>query len=256
VEKSTIVKWLGIFVLIVMGASMFAAIFLYNPQNSTPSSDEDAFPVATSQDKQFSYSLAFDTNVLKELSLIKFAALTNLYDIGRIDSSVMKIQGVSKISSEFRKDSMDANEWVYYAEISLKKDADSASAAQSIFDLNYFNHEAGYDARKYVSIAAPPSILIHNTDLNVDRNFVFTQSTLPALASLGTSINDELSVTGTIVLQGKAIIDLQVIEAVNKTRSKLYEDLVKQLQADQNKPLDTNSPGSIGTNKPTDSNKP
>jgi hypothetical protein len=67
-DNSTIVKWLGVFILIFMAGSMFAGIFLYSEPQPTDNPD-DFLPV--SQDKEFSYSIDFNATVLKDLGSLR-----------------------------------------------------------------------------------------------------------------------------------------------------------------------------------------
>ena len=238
-EKSEVVKYLGLFVFAVMALSMIAAVFIYNPNTST-TTGEDPFPQA--QENTFTYSLSFDTRAIKELSAMRFAAVTSEPDKVLIDNMVFKTPGVSKVSSTFRKEKMDDNSWVYLAEITSKKDTDLSALANSIGDLNVFDKEQGFDSMKYISVSVPSSVMIHNTDLNIDRNYSFTTTTLSSIARQSTVINDEITVGGTIQLKGNVILALELVESVNKTQAAQMDELLKQMQIDENKSVDVNAP--------------
>jgi len=238
-DKAQLVRFLGLFVFVVMALSMVAIGVLSVDKNSTNTND-DQLPSPT--ENAFTYSLSFDTNALKELSSMRIGAMTSQTNKAEIDAAVLKVEGVSKVSSQFKKTSVDANEWVYLAEISLKKGSDASSVAKEISDINFFGKEQGFEAMKYITISSPSSVMLHNADLNIDRNFSFPMSTTSALSNLATQSGDELVVEGTIKVQGKAILALELIEKENKTQEKLLEDYMKQIQADQNKPLDSNVP--------------
>jgi len=238
-EKSEVVRYLGLFVFAVMALSMIAAVFIYNP-NPTTTTGEDPFPQA--QENTFTYSLSFDTRAIKELSAMRFAAITSEPDKVLIDNIVFKTLGVSNVSSTFRKEKMDDNSWVYLAEITSKKDTDLSALADSIGDLNVFDKEQGFDSMKYISISVPSSVMIHNTDLNIDRNYSFTTTTLSSIARQTTAINDEITVGGTIQLKGNAILALELVEKLNKTQAAQMDELLKQMQIDENKTIDVNVP--------------
>jgi len=238
-DKSQIVRFLGLFVVAVMALSMLAMGLLYvDKGNNTDTGDQLPSPT----ENAFTYSLSFDTIALKELSSIRVGAMTSHTNKAEIDENVLKVEGVSKVSSQFKKTSADANQWVYIAEISLKKGFDVSSVAQNISDINFFDKEQGFEAMKYISISSPSSVMLYNADLNIDRNFSFPNSTLSALSNITTQSGDELVVEGSIKVQGKAILALELIEKENKTQTKQLEDYINQLQIDQNALIDSNTP--------------
>ncbi|MFA6065531.1 MAG: hypothetical protein WCW44_06115 [archaeon] len=241
-DKSTMVKGLGIFILVVMAFSMIAGAFLMADRGSNPDQTTDPNtnlpePNAT----VFSYSMSFDANAVKDLSSIRVGAITSVLDKASIDAKVLKVDGVSKVSSQFKKTTPDANDWVYLADVALKKTADAQSVASAIGDLNVFDKNQGFDAMKLITISVPSSIMLHNVDLNIDRNYSFPSTTLSTLAQMSTTAGDELLVSGSIQLQGSAVISLNLIEEQNLTKQKLYEEFLRQMQIDQNKPIDTNA---------------
>ena len=242
-NNQTVIKALGIFIFVVMALSMLAFAYIYMGKDTTSSSGtntSDSFPQATSA--TYNYTLTFDTNVLTELNAGKFGAMTNYSNKAEIDSAVLKVEGVSKVTSQFKKESFDANSWVYLAELSIKRNYDLSEIAKKIGDLNYFDKVQGWDSMKYVTVAVPSSLMIHNVDLNMDKNFSFPTATISALASSQTKPGDEIVVSGSMQAQGTAILSLQLTEKTNKTQqAQQLAEIMKQLQQDQNKPVDTNT---------------
>jgi len=225
-ENSTILKIVAIFIVVFMALSMIAAGLLYveNPSSSNPQSGStDTLPEPTAS--TFTYNVSFDANALKALDSIKIAPYTASADKAAIDSAILKIEGVSRVSSQFKKPALDSNVWYYIADISLKKNADSADIAQKIFDYNLFDQSKRFEffAAKYMTISAPASTMIHNTDLNIDRNYSFDSTTLSALANLSTTPGDNLIISGTIQLQGKTVLSLSLAEERNLTKEKLFD---------------------------------
>ena len=243
-DNSTMVRALGIIILVVMAFSMIAGAFLMADRGSNPDQtvDPNANNLPEPNASTFNYTLTFDANAIRDLSSIRFGAMTSSLDKTSIDSAVLKIEGVSKVSSQFRKTTPNATDWVYLADISLKKNTDPQTVASAIGDLNSFDKNQGFDAMKLITISVPTSVMLHNVDLNIDRNFSFPSTTLSALAQMNTKSSDELVVSGSIQLQGSAIISINLLEQENITNTKLYEELLQQMQADQNVPIDTNTP--------------
>ena len=238
-DKTQVVRYLGIFVLIVMALSMVAVILSVERNSSNNPSSTDTLPVA--KDNPFDYTLSFNATAIKDLSSARIAGMTNETNKALIDSSILKITGVSKVSSQFKKTSVDSNLWVYLAELSLKKGADLFTVTKSLSDLNYFDKSQGVEAMKYITISVPSSVMLHNIDLNIDRNFSFPATTLSTLASVSTQSGDELIVGGNITVQGQIINSISLLEQQNLTRDQQLQDIANQIQIDTNAPIDTNT---------------
>ncbi len=233
-EQNKTVKYLGIIILILMAFSMIAGIAIsvmnnpiqtINPDNSLPE------PTATI----FSYTLSFDANAIKDLSSFRTALVTSFEDKALIDTEVKKITGVSTVSSQFRKDSADANTWIYLAEVTTKKNASITDILTGIYSIKYFDANSDKLAMKHMTINVPKSVMLHNTDLNIDRNYSFPSTTLSALTQIVTLPGDELTVEGTIQLQGSVINSIELVESANKTaQNKMMEDLQKQIDEQNN----------------------
>ena len=247
-DKQTIVKGLGLFILVIMALSMLAGAFLMadnkgSGSDTTTPNPDDFFPEANAT--PFTYNITFDSNVLKELDSARFGAMTSSINKAGIDANILKIEGVSKVASQFKKTQSDSNAWVYLAELTFKKGTDKQGVIKLISDLNVFDKSQGSDAMKYVTIKTPTSVMLHNTDLNIDRNFSFDTenlSTVSALTPLGTMPTDEITLSGQIKLQGKSILSLELMETENKTQMAQWEEMMKQIQIDSNTPIDTNIP--------------
>ncbi|MFA5931035.1 MAG: hypothetical protein WC821_01855 [archaeon] len=236
-DKQTIVKYLGILVLVVMAFSMLAAGMLSANRSA---SDTSTDPLPQAKDNPFDYTLTFDANAIKELSSARFGGLTTETDKSLIDSAVLKVEGVSKVTSKFSKTSLDANNWVYLAELTVKKGFDVVSVTQKISDLNFFEKE-NFQAMKYMTISVPSYIMLHNIDLNIDRNFSFPTATSYSLVGTSTASGDEIVVNGQITVQGSAVLALELIESTNKTQERAMQEYLNQLQLDQNITVDTNA---------------
>ncbi len=253
-KQETILKFVGIFIVAFMALSMIAAGFLYagdNKDNTTTQNPNVPVLDATA----FSYSASFDTVALKEVKSGRVAAITSSLDKAAIDAAVLKTEGVSKINSQFRKGTVDANEWVYYADIAFKSNADIAVSVEKIYDLNFFNQSKRneFASIKYITIKAPAYTILRNTDLNIDKNFTFPLTTLSALADLSTKSGDELKIGGTISLKGDVISSMELVEVQNLTLLKEYQDMLTA-QIDTNSITDSNS--SLDTNAVIDLNIP
>jgi hypothetical protein len=216
-----------------MALSMLAAGFLYGSKNT----DDNPIDVPTPTATAFDYTLNFDTQAIKELGSARFVTYTSELDKTRIDSQIMKIEGVSKIISQFKKETPDANKWIYYGELTIKKGADLETVLTSISDLNVFIKADGIQAMKYVTISVPSSIMLHNSDLNIDRNFSFPTTTLSSLVNIYTSPSDKLNVSGSIKVQGSAILYIELIEKKNYTKEELYSQVITEQASDENTPI-------------------
>ena len=243
VEQQKLVKYLGIAILIIMAFSMIAGIgisVMNNPVETIDNSNNLPEPTATT----FSYTLSFDANAIKDLSSFRTALMTSSEDKTLIDAELKKVSGVSTVSSQFRKDSADSNSWIYLAEVTIKKTASINDILTEIYSIKYFDANSDKIAMKHMTINVPKSIMIHNTDLNIDRNYSFPATTLSALTNIITLPGDALTVEGTIKLQGSVISSIELIESVNKTAQ---DRMMKEWQAqigDLNQQIivDTNTP--------------
>jgi hypothetical protein len=240
-ETHNIIKIFAIVIVAVMAFSMLAAGLLY-AKNDTSSGTDTTNNLPTPSATPFTYNVSFDANALKELGTIRLSANTALSDKQSIDAGVLNVAGVLKVNSQFRKTALDANDWYYIAEVSLKKNTAPIPVVQNLFDLNYFEQDkkSGFFAAKYITISAPSSVMLHNTDLNIDRNFSFDSQTLSALAGLNTSPGDRLGITGTVTIAGSAVTALSLVEEINKTQQPVFD--TNQLVIDTNTlPKDKNS---------------
>jgi len=244
VKQEEKIKYLGIIILVLMAFSMIAGIaisVINNPIQPNDTTNNLPDPTATT----FNYSLSFDANAIKDLSSFRTALVTSFEDKVLIDTEIKKIEGVSTVNSQFRKDSTDSNTWIYLAEVTIKKTANINEVLNGIYLVKYFDANADKLAMKHMTINVPKSVMLHNTDLNIDRNYSFNSATLSALTQISTMPNDELTVEGTIQLQGNAIITIELIESMNKTAQdrmiKEWEaqmvDLNQQLIIDANIPI-------------------
>jgi len=216
-KNNKILKWFGLFIVAVMALSMLAAGLLYRENDSSDTTADAADILANQNQATFNYEITFDTNTLKELNALRFAAKTSLTDKQAIDDAVLGVEGVSKISSKFVKQPNETD-WYYFAEVTLKRTSDTLAVSDAISLLEVFDSEEGsFEAMKYMTIASPGKVSIHNTDLNVDRDFNFEVTTLSAIVSLETLPEDSITVSGTMTLKGNAIQSLDLLEQMNNT---------------------------------------
>lgn len=242
------VKYLGIIILVLMAFSMIAGIaisVMNNPIQTDNTNNNLPEPTATT----FNYSLSFDANAIKDLSSFRTAVVTSFDDKLLIDTELKKVSGVSAVSSIIRKDSADANNWTYLAEVTLKRNASITEAITGIYAVKYFDENAEKVAMKNMTINVPKSVMLHNTDLNIDRNYSFTSTTLSALTQIDTLPKDELTIEGTIQLQGNAIVSIELVEALNKTAQ---ERMIKEWEIQMN---DSNQEIVLDENTQIDSNQ-
>ncbi|MFA5763690.1 MAG: hypothetical protein WC915_02670 [archaeon] len=211
-EKDLLVKIIGIIVVIALAGSMLAAVLVYAPDTTTPTDNLDA--INQEQTSSFDYQISFDTNVLANLNSIRVALQTTELNKQDIDLAIGKVSGVSRIaSSEFRN---LTEGWYYFAEIDLKKNVIIEDVVQEIKDLNYF--DGLEQVMKRVSINTPGEALdVYNADNNITRKFTFEYPTTYTIAPLETMPGDVINVSGTITLQGKTILGLELIESTNNT---------------------------------------
>lgn len=223
-EQEKMVKYFGIFVAVTMVISLFAYVGYVALSDPIIPSEEDYFePNAT----LFSYNLSFDTNAIKDLSSFRVALTTSIEDKVMIDSEIKKIEGVNNIASQFKKEDISSKEWIYFAEVMLKKNASISQVVDSIYSLDFFDSSFEKVAMKHMTISVPKSVILHNPDLNIDRNYSFTTPVLSALTSIDTLPGDELIVEGLISLQGSLINSIELIEIENKS---LQERLMKEFE--------------------------
>lgn len=239
VEQSKMVKYFGIFVAVIMAFSMITGIafmILNDPIIQTPQDNSLTEPNATT----FNYTLSFDANAIRDLSSFRVALMTSFEDKALIDAEVKKVEGVSTIASQFRKDSADSNSWIYFAEITLKKNSNIIDVLNNIYSIDYFDANSDRLAMKHMTINVPKNVMLHNTDLNIERNYTFTTTTLSTLASVETLPGDLLTVEGTIQLQGSIITSIELIESVNKSAQERFMQEYQEQITEQNITLDLN----------------
>jgi hypothetical protein len=239
VEQTKMVRYFGILVAAIMAFSMIAGIgymVLNDPIIQNNNNDNPLEPTVSS----FNYSLSFDANAIRDLSSFRVGLLTSLEDKAILDAEVKKVEGVSTVASQFRKDSTDSNEWIYLAEISVKKNAKLETVLEGIYAITYFKESSDKMAMKHMTISVPKSVMLHNADLNIDRNYSFASTTLSALTNISTVAKDELVVTGSITLQGSVITAIELIESQNKTEENRLISQIQTQEVDKNIFVDLN----------------
>lgn len=249
-DKARMVQIIGFALVIIFVFSMIAGGVLY--ANNGDSSGNTTQPLPQSTDSAFNYTISFNGTLTKDLSSIRFGGMTSELNIAKIDSQVLKVDGVSKVTSTFNKTSFDANSWIYLAEITLKKNADPKIVTQSISDLNVFDKSQGTQGMKNIVITFPKYVIIHNVDLNIDRNFEMPKTILSALANINSQVGDELTVGGQMTAQGKEILSIELVEQENLTQAQRINDALQALQ-DQNVQIGA-TPPATDTNIPVDIN--
>lgn len=245
VEKDKVYKALGLFIVIFMALSMIAAAALYVQSDSSSSSGATPDTLPQAQASSFDYNVSFQTKSVKDAGTLKLATITSIVDKAAVDAAVLKVAGVSKVTSSFSKTSPDSTNWFYVATITLKTGSSAETVANAVFDLNEFDQSqrAAFGALKVIVISAPASTIIHNTDLNIDRNFSFESTTLSALAQLATQPGDDLLIFGTMTVQGKTALSMSLSEEKNLTQEKMLQEYITQMSTDTNSQvvIDSNS---------------
>jgi len=224
-DNAAIVKYLGIFIVLVMAVSMLAAAFLYGPQQETVPQNVELTPETT----EFTYQASFDTTVISELSFLNFKALTTEIDKTKIDSALSSIQGVSRVMSKFYKS--QSEKWIYDANIYLTRSTNSNEIKDQISDINYFSKELGeQEFTKKVTVSSPGKVELKNSQLNITRDYNFDGIILTALVYFETRPLDKISVNGTIILKGKDITFVELIESNNSSSAPQTYSVDKTLE--------------------------
>jgi hypothetical protein len=250
-DKQQSLKLLGAAIGILMITSMFAMALLYSDRedDSQPNLNIDPSlqPTATK------YTVNFDANVLKELSSLKLFSKTVEMDIQKIDRSIMAIDGIRNIRSNFT--TPEDKTWIYTAELTIKKDYSLNEIISKIQELEYFEE---IQPVKYVTITAPNTpIIITNKTLGIDKNYSFETDTLSAIVDINTMPKDKISISGNMSLQGNTITSLELYEMFNYNNPPEFD--LNSLVIDTNSlmnDIDSNNPN-IDSNDPNiDSNNP
>lgn len=211
-EEETRNKFIGIFIAVAMFGSLIAAGFIYADPDAITTNNANPNDILDRQISTQNFEINFDSSVLKELNSVRIAASTNETNKNNIDISVRSIENVSRISSsQFVK---QGEGWYYFAEIELERDSSINEVLNEIFSLSYFTGEIE-ESLKRVTIETPESTTLYNSDLNLERNFIFNFETTVALASVNTLPRDEISVSGEIQLRGNEIVSLNLVESSN-----------------------------------------
>ncbi len=209
-------KIIGILIVIAMAGSMFAIGSLNsNKDSGTTDTPINTNPIVNPYD----YPLSFQTTAIKELNSFRMVVKTSELNKQEIDLAIQKVDGVAKVSSQFRK--TDSAQWDYFAEISLKKNILIGDVLDEIYSLSYFDGTEKV-AMKYMTVSSPGELQLYNQTLDINRNFVFEATTLPALVSIETMPGDIIALKGTVTLQGKNITALELIESSNVTAQPQY----------------------------------
>ena len=218
-EKEDKVKWLGILIIALMAFSMLAYAYisiLSDKSGSSASASQDTLPSDSLNASTFTYTLSFDTVALKELNSFRMIVETTEIDKQKIDLAVEKVEGVSKVASQFKK--ADGDAWYYYAEVALKKGYDTKAVSAAVLGLDFFSsNPSSGEAMKYMTISSSQKVVLHNTDLNITRDYNFGTSTLSSMVNMDTQPNDAITVEGSIKLQGSTVTALELAEKANLT---------------------------------------
>jgi hypothetical protein len=207
-DKQQMLRLLGAFVGVVMVVSMFAVALL---SGGNDNSGSDVVIDDSLQPSVFTYSVSFDSEVMKELSSLKFYGYTSEVNIQDIDRVIIAIDGVRSVRSSFTVTGGD--EWGYVAEITTKKDYSLVEIANQINSLEYFSFT---ESAKYVTIASPTEeVLLVNDVLGLDKNYLFEEGTLSAIVAVDTLPGHEIYVNGEVKLQGNTIVSLELYEYLN-----------------------------------------
>lgn len=205
-------KYMGIFIAIAMAGSLIAAGFMYMDPNE-PLVNADPNLILDAQPSTFTYDISFETVVLSELNSVRLAAKTTSTNKNDIDITIRTLEEVSRVSSSQFVKSEDG--WYYLAEIEFKRNTDISNAVSKILSLSYF--DGANEVMKRVTINTPNSTTIYNTELGIDRIYIFQYQTTVALVSINTQAQDEIIVSGKITLQGNTITSLELNEQENIT---------------------------------------
>ncbi len=191
---------------------------LYGQDNNSSAANTSTEQLIDNKE-EFSYNISFETTTLSELNALRLVVSTTSVNKDEIDALVTKVDGVNRVSSKLTK-LADFEGWFYYAEIYLKKGVDSTIVANNILTIDLFSQDPNErQVVKYITISAPQSVKLSNPDSNISRDYNFESTTVSALVNLDTMPGDNISVSGTIKLIGKAISGLELIEENNLTNS-------------------------------------
>lgn len=211
-DNATIVKWLGILIVVVMAISMLAAAFLYAPTQDTTTVDPNV--VVQNNATEFTYTANFDTITISELSSLRIRATTSEIDKQKVDEAVKKVSGVSRINSKFVTGQNGG--WDYFADIGLTRSANVSETANNILNLSIFSSDpTAKNIVKIMTLTSPGKVTLTNTDLNITRDYNFDGVTLSAFVDVSTQPKDVITVSGTVKLKGKDLTFLELIEASN-----------------------------------------
>ncbi len=245
-EKEKISKIMGIGIAIITLGSIFSFGIIYFFENNGSIETPIYNDLQPSEVDVLEFKTFFNTVVQDDLGAVRFLSITNTIDKQKIDSDIVGIKGVMRVNSELMVNrEIDQNGWEYNSELILSSTANHKEILEKVLALEHFSGKEGtYEAKKNVRIKTPiEEVMVFNEDLNINREYNFdlnTWKSLSALADIDLNHNQEIMVTGVLLLQGKKLKGFELIQQ-NFDFEKTILD--SNLPIDENSPLDNNFPG-------------
>ncbi len=200
------VKTAQLFALFIIGfmgfstvAFVLSASFSENPAAATDNS-------AGTPGAQLSFSARVDANVLEIFPSFKMIAETKEFDIAKIDSALLQIDGVSQVNSMFNDSGQGTVN--YFADISF--DAKKTSFQKLTSEINektlsFFN-QTGFFPNALIEV--PKKFVLENSDLNISKEFEPKDALFSAQIMPDTIKGDKIVAYLEIVFSGEQPLSL------------------------------------------------
>ena len=198
--------------IIMLGSTVgFAFWSVSNAQenNPTPTDNTPQQPAT-----EVSYQAEnIDANVIEILPSIRIVGLSKELNINKIDSAIYSLEGVKSVSSVFS----NASGTFYYVATIAFSAGSQASANSVVSEIQDKNILSGVDGYSFAIIELEKKILFQseNQDLNLPKEYEFSDSASNALIGFSSIKGDALKVTVSATFSGNTLTQLSAIETQN-----------------------------------------
>ena len=208
-KNQVIALALGILMLLSTIGFAFYAVS-DNAQPGTPKDDETQPEQPATQIKFTADGISAKISEL--MPVIKIAGSTNEYGIVKIDSAIAQIQGVKNIESLFGDTTK--RPLTYVATIYFEKGLTVSDLVKKIEETGLVS---GIDGYSYAVVELPKKIVFksENSDLNLSKEYEFSDSLSNAYVGLNSIKGDEITATVSATFQGAKLVDYLSVEEEN-----------------------------------------
>lgn len=204
---------LAIGIIMILSTIGFAFYAVSDKTNSGTPAVTDIPPEQPATEMKFS-AAGISAKISELMPAVKIAGQTNEYDIGKIDSSIREIKGVKTIESVFGNTVQKPLN--YIATISFEKELSAQTLIQAIEKKGLVS---GIDGYSFALVELPKKIVFksESSDLNISKEYDFSDSLSNAYVGLNSLKGDEIIVNVSATFAGSKLVDYFSVEESNIT---------------------------------------